>query len=132
MVPYTQGKWEGKLVTEMVSVGSGAAEDDVSRKNNDATQHSHKDNINDHFSSSSSSTSLRVRAHLACIETSKNFFINGSKWHGILGLGYPVIARPSPEVTPFMESLTAARALEQDLFALRLCGTVDTAPQGAR
>ena len=72
------------------------------------------------------STIKRIRANLACIETSKNFFINGSKWHGILGLGYPVIARPSPEVTPFMESLTEAKALEEDMFALKLCGTVDT------
>jgi len=118
MVPYTQGKWEGQLVTELVSVASVAPSSGAPDPNDDAS-------TNESFYSIENGV-VRIRANLACIETSKNFFINGSKWHGILGLGYPVIARPSPEVTPFMEALTAVRAVERDLFALKLCGTMDT------
>ena len=32
-------------------------------------------------------------ATIACITESQNFFINGSHWEGILGLGYAEIAR---------------------------------------
>ncbi len=41
------------------------------------------------------SVSLSVTANIACITQSDNFFINGSHWHGILGLGFAAIARVS-------------------------------------
>lgn len=40
-------------------------------------------------------SNITVRANLACITESSNFFINGSNWQGILGLAYADIARVS-------------------------------------
>ena len=34
-----------------------------------------------------------VRVNIAMIESSENFFINGSNWEGILGLGYARLAK---------------------------------------
>ena len=148
MVPYTQGKWEGDLVTEIVSVGRVEMEEEEEREearraevlnerstsadaasdDSNALRYEILDSHSPAISSSSSPTKnpVRFRANLACIETSSNFFINGSKWQGILGLGYALIARPSPEITPFLDSMTEANAIEKDLFALKLCGTMDT------
>ena len=36
---------------------------------------------------------VTVHANIACITESEQFYINGSKWQGILGLGYANIAR---------------------------------------
>ena len=36
-----------------------------------------------------------VRVNIATIESSENFFINGSNWEGILGLGYAHLAKVS-------------------------------------
>lgn len=41
----------------------------------------------------SSLPSVAVNAYFACITESSLFFINGSKWQGILGLAYAEIAR---------------------------------------
>ena len=39
--------------------------------------------------------SVSVEANIACIDSSENFFINGSNWQGILGLAYADVARVS-------------------------------------
>ena len=36
---------------------------------------------------------VTVHANIACITKSKGFYINGSNWQGILGLGYAAISR---------------------------------------
>ena len=36
---------------------------------------------------------VTVHANIACITESEQFYINGSSWQGILGLGYANIAR---------------------------------------
>ena len=36
---------------------------------------------------------LNVTAEVACITQSSEFFINGSQWQGILGLGYKAISQ---------------------------------------
>ena len=36
---------------------------------------------------------VTVHANIACITESEQFYINGSNWQGILGLGYANIAR---------------------------------------
>jgi beta-site APP-cleaving enzyme 1 (memapsin 2) len=38
---------------------------------------------------------VTARANIAGIFSSAKFFINGSNWQGILGMGYPAIARVS-------------------------------------
>lgn len=60
-VPYTQGNWEGALLTDVI-----------------------------HFIDGPNAT---VRVNVAAILSSENFFINGSNWEGILGLGYPRLAK---------------------------------------
>jgi len=118
MVPYTQGQWEGELLTELVSIG-GSYMDDIIETN----EHFH--NNAESSEVGLESNKLQVRANLACIESSTNFFINGSKWHGILGLGFAPIARPNADIAPFLDTLVKKGALGQDLFALKLCGTLD-------
>lgn len=39
-----------------------------------------------------------VRVNIATIQSSENFFINGSNWEGILGLGYAHLAKVSNTV----------------------------------
>ena len=39
------------------------------------------------------SPNATVRVNIATIQTSENFFINGSNWEGILGLGYASLAK---------------------------------------
>lgn len=34
-----------------------------------------------------------IRVNIATIESSENFFINGSNWEGILGLGYAHLSK---------------------------------------
>ena len=43
-----------------------------------------------------------ITVNIACINSSTNFFINGSQWQGILGLAYEHIAK----VLPFQAVLT--------------------------
>ncbi|XP_074652735.1 beta-secretase 1-like [Tubulanus polymorphus] len=64
-----------------------------------------------------------VVTNIACIESSSQFFINASKWQGILGLAYAAIARPDSSLTPFFDSMVKQTQI-QDVFSLQLCGTV--------
>lgn len=63
-------------------------------------------------------------AQIASILESENFFINGSYWQGILGLGYKEIARPDSSVEPFFDSLVRQTNID-DIFAIQLCGIED-------
>lgn len=65
---------------------------------------------------------VTVHANIACITKSDGFFINGSNWQGILGLGYAGIARPDSSIEPFMDSLVQEGAIE-NYFTMVLCGT---------
>lgn len=71
----------------------------------------------------SSMPNSSVRAHIAFILQSSDFFINGSNWQGILGMGYAAIAQPDSSVVPFFDSLIKEGSVD-DLFSMQLCGTV--------
>ncbi|XP_046383443.1 beta-secretase 1-like [Ischnura elegans] len=47
-----------------------------------------------------------VRCDIASIHSSKNFYVNGSHWQGILGLAYPSISRPSSSVLSWLEAVS--------------------------
>ncbi|XP_061183759.1 beta-secretase 1-like [Saccostrea echinata] len=64
---------------------------------------------------------VTVRANIAFITESKQFFINGSNWQGILGLAYRSIARPDGSVTPFLDSLIDNSGIS-NIFSTQLCG----------
>lgn len=64
-----------------------------------------------------------VRSHLAFILESSDFFINGSNWQGILGMGYAVIAQPGSYVVPYFDSLVKDTGVD-NVFSMQLCGTV--------
>lgn len=65
-----------------------------------------------------------VRTDIACITHADHFFINGSEWQGILGLGFPAIARPSDIAMPLFDNLVSSH-LVSDVFSLQLCGKQD-------
>jgi len=65
-----------------------------------------------------------VKANIACIKESENFFMNGSHWEGILGLAYSEIARPNPHIEPYFDSLVSQTGTN-DSFSMQLCGTID-------
>lgn len=68
-----------------------------------------------------SARDITVHADFACIIKSEKIFINGSSWQGILGLAYPVIARPNSSVVPFFDKLFNEK-LVSNVFSLQLCG----------
>lgn len=63
-VVYTGGEWSGELATGIVSILD---------QNEDILESS--------------------KASFALIQSSKDFFINGAEWEGILGLAYPSLAK---------------------------------------
>lgn len=65
---------------------------------------------------------ITVRADLACITESSNFFINGSNWQGILGLAYADIARPDSSVQPYFDTVVQDTGIP-NMFSMQLCGT---------
>ncbi|GAB1600940.1 beta-secretase 1-like [Argonauta hians] len=71
----------------------------------------------------SDTSNLTVTTNIAAISESKNFFINGSGWQGILGLAYPAIARPDSSVQPFFDALVQQTGIP-NLFSIQLCGSV--------
>ncbi|XP_072022572.1 beta-secretase 1-like [Amphiura filiformis] len=64
---------------------------------------------------------VAVMSNIAAITHSEAFFINGSNWQGILGLGYADIARPDNTVEPFFTTLVRQGHVE-NIFAIQLCG----------
>ena len=62
-VLYTSGEWSGTLASDMISVIS------------------------------SQGASPPTEAYVALIESSKDFFIRGAEWEGIMGMAYPALAK---------------------------------------
>ncbi|XP_072528164.1 beta-secretase 2 [Salminus brasiliensis] len=62
-----------------------------------------------------------ITINIAAILTSDDFFLPGINWQGILGLAYPLLARPDPSVEPFFNSLVQ-QANIPDVFSLQMCG----------
>uniref|UniRef100_A0A8C5DF56 Peptidase A1 domain-containing protein n=1 Tax=Gouania willdenowi TaxID=441366 RepID=A0A8C5DF56_GOUWI len=60
--------------------------------------------------------------HLAAIQSSEGFFLPGINWQGILGLAYPMLARPDSSVEPFFNSVVEQLGIP-DVFSLQMCGT---------
>ncbi|GFU54983.1 beta-secretase 2 [Nephila pilipes] len=58
---------------------------------------------------------------IACMVSIDEIFEPNSKFHGLLGLGYPAIALPNPSVEPFFDSLIKKQNIA-NIFVLDLCG----------
>lgn len=67
----------------------------------------------------------QVRCDIAVIKTSHNFYMNGSHWQGILGLAYPMIARPDHSVVSWLQAIQHLKNHQNVAFALELCGSQD-------
>ncbi|XP_027304886.3 beta-secretase 2 isoform X3 [Anas acuta] len=59
--------------------------------------------------------------NIATIFESENFFLPGVQWHGILGLAYGTLAKPSSSVETFFDSLVR-QAKIPNIFSLQMCG----------
>lgn len=63
----------------------------------------------------------QVRVDIVKITSSKKFFINGSGWQGIIGLGYDELVRPNnPKVKSFMTSVIENTSV-RNVFSIQLC-----------
>ncbi|XP_051966042.1 beta-secretase 2 [Xyrauchen texanus] len=62
-----------------------------------------------------------ITINIAAILTSEGFFLPGINWQGILGLAYPLLARPDPSVEPFFNSVVRQTGIP-DVFSLQMCG----------
>eukprot|EP00794_Sanderia_malayensis_P011178 gene11178-12352_t len=94
-VPYTQGNWEGELLTDYVKFIDGP----------NATR----------------------KVNVAAIMSSENFFINGSNWEGILGLGYSRLAKPDSSVVPVFDQFVLD-GVTDDRFSMQLCSSSELDP----
>ncbi|XP_056612325.1 beta-secretase 2 [Triplophysa dalaica] len=59
--------------------------------------------------------------NIAAILVSEGFFLPEINWQGILGLAYPLLARPDPSVEPFFNSVVRQTGIP-DVFSLQMCG----------
>ncbi|XP_010887801.1 beta-secretase 2 isoform X1 [Esox lucius] len=59
--------------------------------------------------------------NIAAILSSEGFFLPGVNWQGILGLAYPLLARPDSSVEPFFNSVVRQTGIP-DVFSLQMCG----------
>eukprot|EP00112_Aurelia_sp_Birch-Aquarium-sp1_P021149 Seg562.4 transcript_id=Seg562.4/GoldUCD/mRNA.D3Y31 product="Beta-secretase 1" protein_id=Seg562.4/GoldUCD/D3Y31 len=94
-VPYTQGNWEGELLTDLIKFIDGP--------------------------------NATVRVNVAAILSSENFFINGSNWEGILGLGYARLAKPDSNVVPVFDQFVL-NGVTDDKFSMQLCSSSELDP----
>ncbi|KTG06503.1 hypothetical protein cypCar_00029558, partial [Cyprinus carpio] len=62
-----------------------------------------------------------ITINIAAIISSEGFFLPGINWQGILGLAYPLLARPGPSVEPFFNSVVRQTSIP-DVFSLQMCG----------
>uniref|UniRef100_H3CCZ7 Beta-secretase 2 n=1 Tax=Tetraodon nigroviridis TaxID=99883 RepID=H3CCZ7_TETNG len=70
-----------------------------------------------------------VPINIAAILSSDGFFLPDIHWQGILGLAYPLLARPDSSVTPFFDSLVRQLGIP-DVFSLqRLAAWMSCDPQ---
>ncbi|KAG8222562.1 hypothetical protein J437_LFUL016763 [Ladona fulva] len=60
-----------------------------------------------------------VRCDVASITSAKNFYMNGSNWQGILGLGYPSISRPSSNVLSWLEAVSYVAGHNSSYYHIR-------------
>ncbi|KAM9318115.1 beta-secretase 2 [Pholidichthys leucotaenia] len=71
--------------------------------------------------------------NIAAILSSEGFFLSGVNWQGILGLAYPMLARPDDSVEPFFNSVVKQLGIA-DIFSLQMCGaglSASSAPDSA-
>ncbi|XP_058490440.1 beta-secretase 2 [Solea solea] len=59
--------------------------------------------------------------NIAAILSSEGFFLPQVNWQGILGLAYPMLARPDSTVEPFFNSVVQQLGIP-DIFSLQMCG----------
>ncbi|KAK0156291.1 Beta-secretase 2 [Merluccius polli] len=62
-----------------------------------------------------------ITINIAAITASDGFFLPGVNWQGILGLAYPLLARPDSSVEPFFNSMVRQTGIP-DIFSLQMCG----------
>ncbi|KAL4647246.1 beta-secretase 2-like [Arapaima gigas] len=62
-----------------------------------------------------------ISVNIAPILTSDGFFLPGVNWQGILGLAYPMLARPDSSVEPFFDAVVRQMGIP-DVFSLQMCG----------
>uniref|UniRef100_UPI003AABDD54 beta-secretase 2 isoform X2 n=1 Tax=Centroberyx gerrardi TaxID=166262 RepID=UPI003AABDD54 len=62
-----------------------------------------------------------ITINIAAILSSEGFFLPGVNWQGILGLAYPILARPDSSVEPFFNSMVRQMGIP-DVFSLQMCG----------
>ncbi|KAL0973274.1 hypothetical protein UPYG_G00201300 [Umbra pygmaea] len=62
-----------------------------------------------------------ITINIASILSSDGFFLPGVNWQGILGLAYPLLARPDSSVEPFFNSVVRQTGIP-DVFSLQMCG----------
>uniref|UniRef100_A0A3P8TSL4 Beta-secretase 2 n=1 Tax=Amphiprion percula TaxID=161767 RepID=A0A3P8TSL4_AMPPE len=62
-----------------------------------------------------------VTINIAAILSSNGFFLPGINWQGILGMAYPMLARPDSSVEPFFNSVVQQLGIP-DIFSLQMCG----------
>lgn len=71
-----------------------------------------------------------IIVNIAAILTSSGFFLPGVNWQGILGLAYPMLARPDSSVEPFFNSMVRQLGIP-DIFSLQMCGAGQSASNTA-
>ncbi|XP_029434201.1 beta-secretase 2 isoform X2 [Rhinatrema bivittatum] len=59
--------------------------------------------------------------NIATILESKDFFLPGIDWQGILGMAYNTLSKPSSSVETFFDSLVRQENIP-DVFSLQMCG----------
>ncbi|XP_053728994.1 beta-secretase 2 [Synchiropus splendidus] len=62
-----------------------------------------------------------ISINIAAIMLSDGFFLPGINWQGILGLAYPLLARPDSSVEPFFNSVVQQLGIP-NIFSLQMCG----------
>ncbi|XP_030633832.1 beta-secretase 2 [Chanos chanos] len=62
-----------------------------------------------------------ISINIAAILFSSDFFLPGVNWQGILGLAYPLLARPDSSVEPFFNSMVRQTGIP-NIFSLQMCG----------
>ena len=68
-----------------------------------------------------------VRVNIATIVSSERFFINGSNWQGILGLGYAHLSKPDSSVTPVFDQFVIDNVVD-NTFSMQLCSSSELDP----
>ncbi|XP_005107565.1 beta-secretase 1 [Aplysia californica] len=70
-----------------------------------------------------SAPNVSAEVNIACITSSKDFFIEKAQWQGILGLAYADLAQPDSSLVPFWDSLIEQNPELEDVFSMLLCGS---------